>query len=54
MKILKIIHFFAVTFNAKDYPLILFEDILQISMKKIEKNIHQSYSVHYVRRYSYT
>ena len=53
-KTLKNIHLSVVTFiNMKDYPLFLFENILQISVKKIEKNIFQSCSVHYLRRSSY-
>ena len=35
MKLLKNIHRSAVTFNTKDYTLFLFQDILQISVKKI-------------------
>ena len=37
MKIVKNIPRSAVTFNTKDYPLFLFDDILQIYVKKIEK-----------------
>ena len=37
LKILKNIHRSAFTFNTKDYPLFLFDDILEISGKKIEK-----------------
>ena len=33
-KILKNIHRFAVTFNTKHYPLFLFDEIFQISVKK--------------------
>ena len=37
MKILKNIHRSVISFSTEDYPLFLFEDILQISVKKIEK-----------------
>ena len=39
MKILENINCSTVTFNTKDYPLVLIEDILQISAKKGEKNV---------------
>ena len=35
LKILKNVYRSAVTYNTKDYPLFLFEDIIQISVKKM-------------------
>ena len=37
MNLLQNIHRSTVTVNTKDYPLFLFEDIVQISVNKIEK-----------------